>query len=208
MKIAILGAPGTGKTTLAEDVNNELKYIGYNSEVVPEFARSFIRDYGSIEHVSEQIMIVHGQIELEERTAAHHDIVICDSCSLLCYIYGSIAADRSNKKDRYYLNYVHKMILDHLPTYDMFWFVPKEREIMSDNIRSQTDSQAEIISGQIEALLRLEVDKFHVITGNREERLNKAKLIMANTICEHILISDYYGIDYGITDKKSQADEL
>lgn len=31
MKIAFIGAPGTGKTTVAEDVKNKLKYMGHDS---------------------------------------------------------------------------------------------------------------------------------------------------------------------------------
>jgi len=172
MKIAFIGAPGTGKTTVAEDVKNKLKYMGYDTESVSEYARTYIRRFGPPKSVAEQIVITQNQITSEARLEKIHDIIVCDSCSLLGYIYGATLAYHHNSKDRGHLNLLHELVIEHFHTYDVIFYIPKDREMVDDSIRYQTNEEADRIDKAIEGLLLLHADTFYEITGNREERVD------------------------------------
>ena len=40
--INLIGAPGSGKTTIATDLFSKMKYLGYNVELVTEYAKELV----------------------------------------------------------------------------------------------------------------------------------------------------------------------
>lgn len=168
-KIAIVGSPSCRKTTVAEKLKVQLKMMGYNAEIAAEYARSYIMNYGAPEHVSEQILITGGQIDLEDKLSRVHDIIICDSSSFLGYIYGSMFPIQ-NGKDRLFRSKLHEMMLEHYPTYDYVFFFPKEEKLREDGIRYQSDEQAELISMNIKHFMLIEGIPFTEISGSVDHK--------------------------------------
>ncbi len=63
--ITFIGAPSSGKSTLASQVHTELKKKGLNSIFVSEAATDFIAEYGVPTSPSDQLVIFYKQLERE-----------------------------------------------------------------------------------------------------------------------------------------------
>jgi len=65
-RIAILGGPRCGKTTLIQQLYVDMKIQDLNVGVATEYSTEYLRDKGMIENISEQYGIYLGQLHLEE----------------------------------------------------------------------------------------------------------------------------------------------
>ncbi len=61
--ITFMGAPSSGKSTLASQVHTELKKLGKNSVFVGEAATDFIAECGKPHTPSDQLVIFYKQLE-------------------------------------------------------------------------------------------------------------------------------------------------
>jgi len=90
-KICFIGAPSTGKSTLAYVIEKKLKEAGYKIELVREYARDFIVEYGEIKKVEDQILIARGQKQREkEAIQKNPQFIICDCAVFLARVYASL----------------------------------------------------------------------------------------------------------------------
>jgi len=97
IRLAIVGAESTGKTTLAAALAPRLaKDSGLRVTWVPEVLREWCQHMGRTPRVHEQAALVRAQHERIEAAAATHDVVICDTTALLTTVYSRMVfADRS-----------------------------------------------------------------------------------------------------------------
>jgi nicotinamide riboside kinase len=155
-KIAIIGAPSCRKTTTAEQLKIRLKTAMYNVEIAPEYARSYIRNFGSIESPIEQLTILHGQKEMEHQLETIHELVICDSAQFLGYVYCTTFPNM-NHKEYNVKEMLHKMCMDSVDEYAYIFLAPLTGEgIIKDGVRIQDDHAQENIDAKIRAMLTLE----------------------------------------------------
>jgi nicotinamide riboside kinase len=88
LRIAILGAESTGKTTLAAALAPRLAQdTGLRVAWVPELLREWCEHVGRTPQAHEQAAILRAQHERIEAAAAAHDVVICDTTALLTAVY-------------------------------------------------------------------------------------------------------------------------
>ena len=104
LKIAIIGAECTGKTTLAKDLTEAFKK-DYPSAFVPEYLRTFVDQENRTPKSEEQINIALTQKEAEKNTAkelidsnpeAAFVLLFCDTAPLLTSIYSEVVFAGSN----------------------------------------------------------------------------------------------------------------
>ena len=65
-RIAVLGGPRCGKTTLIQHLYVEMKIAGLNAGYALEYSTEYLKDTGMIESISEQYGIYLGQKKLED----------------------------------------------------------------------------------------------------------------------------------------------
>ena len=65
-RIAVLGGPRCGKTTLIQHLYVEMKIAGLNAGYALEYSTEYLKDKGMIETISEQYGIYLGQKKLED----------------------------------------------------------------------------------------------------------------------------------------------
>jgi len=110
--IMIIGAPSSGKSTLATDVHTELKKMAKNSIFVPECATDYIAEYGIPNTPTDQLVIFYEQVSRENMYLATKEYVICDSSSLLNYFYfRRLFNKKLMDKDIAIINHLQKQIL-------------------------------------------------------------------------------------------------
>jgi nicotinamide riboside kinase len=97
LRIAIVGAESTGKSTLARELAEALREAtGLAVAVVPEWLREWCETEGRTPRADEQAGIADEQHRRIEAAAAAHDIVVCDTTALMTAVYSRfVFGDRS-----------------------------------------------------------------------------------------------------------------
>ncbi|MFW5872398.1 MAG: AAA family ATPase, partial [bacterium] len=82
IKIAIVGPESTGKSTLSKQLA-----LYFKTAWVPEYARDYLNKLGRPYKQSDLLLIAQEQIALEEKAAANHEMVFCDTNLLVIKIW-------------------------------------------------------------------------------------------------------------------------
>ncbi|AGL00940.1 AAA family ATPase [Desulfoscipio gibsoniae] len=175
-KIAILGGPGTGKTTLCKQLDVEYSLAGYISDVCLEYARTYIARYGTPFTIFEQFLLYEGQ-KRRENELRHCDIIFCDNATILNYVYGLMNCDFKSDKETYALIKLFEWAMKDLPGYDVF-YIPREFAFEKDGIRYQDDEYAVVVDQKIKNFLDIMNVPYVEITGDLPTRVEKMKQII------------------------------
>ncbi len=174
VRIAILGGPRCGKTTLIQQLYVDLKIRDLNVGVATEYSTDYLRDKGMIETIAEQYGIYLGQAQLEE-SLNEFDYAITDYATFVPYIYARfmLGDKKRTKKEIEILKDLYILALRDLPKYDYIFFVPREFGYTQDGVRWQDEDLANAIDKAILSFLEAENVRFEVITGSTKERSEK-----------------------------------
>ena len=121
LRIAIVGAESTGKTTLAAALAAALALAtGLRVAWVPELLRGWCDHVGRTPLAHEQGAILRAQHERIEAAASTHDVVVCDTTALMTAVYSRyVFNDRSLEARAAALH--SKMALTLLTALDLPW---------------------------------------------------------------------------------------
>ena len=89
MKIALLGAECTGKTTLAQGLAQQLRQAGKPLTLVPEYLRQWCDVHGRTPRAQEQASIAQAQGALIAQASANAWLV-CDTTPLMTAVYSHL----------------------------------------------------------------------------------------------------------------------
>lgn len=132
MKIGIMGAHGTGKTTLALQMASDRKQLHPEDQVglLTEIARSCPFAINEAATPEAQSWIFHQQIIREIEENSRNSVLYCDRTVLdslaYCYHAGFFGQART----------LLPLALEHLDTYDELYFLRPNGAITSDGFRS------------------------------------------------------------------------
>ena len=155
--IQIIGAPSSGKSTLATSVHTILKKKNRNSIFVGEAATDFISINGIPTTPLDQIIIFYKQLEKEKMFIDTKDFIICDSSSLLCYIYfRKLFPDTLSFKDITTINHLQGEILKTLNQWHKIYYIPPILDNVEDGIRFQNKEEISKLDSVIKDYLILE----------------------------------------------------
>jgi thymidylate kinase len=156
--ICFIGAPASGKSTLASALHTELKMKGVNSIFVGEIATNYIAEYGLPNTPLDQMVVFYKQLNAERMFIKNKDIVICDSSSILNYFYfRSLYKGKLTDKDIAAINHIQKEILKSLSQWDhVFYVPPMPIQESSDGIRYHGKEEIERLDRWIKSYLELE----------------------------------------------------
>ena len=127
VKIAFIGTHGVGKTTLCFDLAATLKKRGLHVDIVKEVARLSPLPINRQTSLEAQMWILSTQIGEEIRSAAHHEVVICDRSVLDNYAYLVFAAGKQR--------WLEPLVNRWMRTYDLLFKVPISGTASADGIR-------------------------------------------------------------------------
>lgn len=179
-KIAILGGPGTGKTTLCKQLDVDYSMAGYKTGLCLEYVRTYIARYGVPTSIFEQFLLYEGQKRREE-DLRYCDLIFCDNATILCYVYGLLSCDLNSPKEIHALTQLYSWAMKDLSGYEIF-FIPREFELEQDGIRYQDEDAATSIDRRIQALLDLMHVPYTIVRGDLATRVEmiKAKIGFEN----------------------------
>lgn len=155
--ITIIGAPSSGKSTLASSVHTELKKLGRNSIFIGEAASDFIAEYGIPNNPMDQIVIFYKQLNRERMYLNSKEYIICDSSGILNYFYFRGLFDNPlSNKDIAIINHLQKEILKTINQWTEVYYVPPILDNTEDGIRYQDSDKIVKIDKWIKSYLELE----------------------------------------------------
>ena len=173
IKVAVLGGPGTGKTTLCKQLDVDYGLAGYLSTICEEFAREYIINYGVPTSIFEQFLLYEGQ-KKRESYLLNNDIIFCDNATILNYVYGVMVCDFSNPKEKYALLKLYEWAMRDLNEY-MIFYIPREIELIDDGVRYQNLDFAIEVDKKIQNFLAIMSIPYTIVQGTLQERINTVK---------------------------------
>ena len=178
-RVAILGGPRCGKTTLIQQLYVDMKVMGLNVGAATEYSTEYLRDKGMIETIAEQYGIYLGQSMIEEQLSCH-DYAITDYATFVPYIYGRfmLGTKKRNQKEIEILKDLYYLALKDLPKYDYIFFVPREFGYEKDGVRWQDEETAKLVDAAIKQFLDCENVPYMIIDGSTKERSKKILDVM------------------------------
>lgn len=170
MKIAITGAQGVGKTTLAKQINKDYPDL----KILPEAARLAIEAGYHLDQTATtetELWLIAKQLELE----SGEDKWVADRCGidLLAYIQHLFS------KESALIEFATKTLMPRFSNYDLVLYLPSgEFEIEDDGVRTTDLKFQQIIDAQVRNILEKHKIPFVRIIGSPEERLAKVKNLL------------------------------
>ena len=166
LRIGIVGAESTGKTTLAQALAVRLAAdTGDRVAWVPELLREWCQRFGRTPLAHEQAPLLRAQHERIEQAAATHDIVVCDTTALMTAVYSRmIFGDRSLDDRAVELH--RRMALTLLTALDLPW--------VADGLQRDGPQVREPVDRALRELMGAHRLPFAVVGGSGAQRLHNA----------------------------------
>ncbi len=144
-KIAFIGTHGVGKTTLCYDLAAALKKRGLGVDIVKEVARLSPLPINRQTSLEAQMWILTSQIAEEIRSAAGHEVVVCDRSVLDNYAYLMLATSRQR--------WLEPLINRWMKSYDLLFKVPIAGSPAADGVRDTDEFFMRSIDTLVDELL-------------------------------------------------------
>jgi nicotinamide riboside kinase len=167
MKIAIIGAQGVGKTTLAQQINEYYPDL----KILPEVARLAKKAGYALDQNAKtetEFWLITKQIELENAESKW----VADRCGidLLAYIHHLFSEESS------LIEFATKTLVPRFSNYDLVLYLPGGQfPIEDDGVRTTDIKFQRTIDKRIRDILKKHKIPFIKIIGSPKERLAKVK---------------------------------
>ena len=162
LKIALLGAESTGKTSLARELAAHFESLGRSAIAVPEALRDWCAAMGRTPRPEEQMGIAQEQERRVDDALARSEIVIADTTALMVAIYSAMLFEDGS---------LYRFALERQRSYDRTLVTGLDLPWVADGL--QRDGPH--VRGPVDALVRESLSKagitYRVVYGTGEERL-------------------------------------
>jgi nicotinamide riboside kinase len=167
MKIAVVGAHGTGKSTLTKGIASSFRF-NIIPDIVPQ-AHKLKFPINENTPPETQFWILSKMLELERNTPEDW---VMEKSLWDNIVYGSFSI-----RDGGVLEVIRKISIDNA-NYDLVFYCPIEFPIPDDGLRSLNVDFQKTVDRELRNLLKELKIKFYELSGNEEERLEKAAKII------------------------------
>ena len=170
IKIAMFGPESTGKTTLAKQLADHFQTVW-----APEFARKYLQEkWDSSQQIctlEDMLPIALGQIKLEnESLQKANKYLFCDTNLMVTKVFSEM-----------YYDFCDPVLIEAASEnkYDLFFLTDVDVPWTKDDLRDKPSDRQNTFNIFKETLISIH-KPFIIISGNIEERLNKAIAILSD----------------------------
>lgn len=171
VRIAILGAESTGKTSLSIDIAQALQSLGLNAVAVPEILREWCDVNGRTPEAHEQADIAKAQAEKIFSIA--RGWVIADTSPLMTAVYSDyIFQDKG----------LYQQALMHQAAFDLTLLMGLDLDWVADGLQRDGEHVREPVDTLLRQALQVAKLPFQVIYGRSEARLSAALMAIQESV--------------------------
>lgn len=165
LRIALLGAESTGKTTLARELAAHFDALGRRAVAVPEALRDWCEREQRTPRPEEQLPIAQEQERRVEHAAAQAQVVIADTTAVMVAIYSAILFEDHS---------LVRFALERQRAYDVTLLTGLDLPWVADGLQRDGAHVREPIDAQVRGLLAQAGIAYRVVYGSGQERLRNA----------------------------------
>ncbi len=165
MKIALLGAESTGKTTLSHSLADRLRDRGHRAEAVAEALREWCVREGRAPRPEEQLAIAREQERRVDDAAARAGIVIADTTALMVAIHGAILFEDDP---------LYRFALERQRGYDLTLLTGLDIPWVADGLQRDGPQAREPVDALVREHLAKAGVPYRVVYGSGEDRVRNA----------------------------------
>ncbi len=177
MRIALVGAHGTGKTTLATVLVSELNLRRISVDVTPEIPRIICDRAQDQEYfrrgnnqLLKQLLLLVGQ-PIYEQSVDRSSVCVCDRAILDHWAYTKhLFLEEMESED--ITEILEFLVIKHMSSYDQLFYVPIEFIVQDDGIREGDANFQSAIDDEIRSLLETHALDHRTVSGSIDERLS------------------------------------
>jgi nicotinamide riboside kinase len=165
VKIALLGAESTGKTTLATQLAAALRSDGHAVAVVPEVLREWCERQGRTPRPDEHLAIAQEQERRVDAAAAAAQVVIADTTALMVAIWGGLLFEADP---------LLTFALERQRSYDLTLVTGLDVPWVADGLQRDATHPREAVDAMLRELLARAGVSYRVVYGAGDDRLRNA----------------------------------
>jgi predicted ATPase len=173
-KIALIGGPGSGKTTLALGFVSHMKQQSRAWAHVSEYAREFIETHGKDAPAKcgdfVQLHFMAEQTRREQQVHESCEGFVTDSPVFLSWVYAARYASREFS-GALAKRACYERALESFASYTHICWVRREKVYVQDAARIETEDEVREIDEQMISLVRLHGYRVHEVRGSMIERV-------------------------------------
>lgn len=176
LRIALLGAESTGKTTLGRELAAHFCAQGLRVKLVPELLRKWCAREGREPRPEEAETLAREQEARVDAAAAAGDIVIADTCALMVAVYGGLLFADSD---------LYRFALESLRRYDRVLLTGLDLPWVPDGLH-RSEATRDAVDAQLRELLGREAIGYRVVYGRGPQRLAGALAAVATELAPEL----------------------
>ena len=158
MWVNLLGGPGCGKSTMMADIFSQLKWMGIDAEMAPEYAKELVWEGADGSDLSKiQVEIYEGQKKKIDRLEGKVEVAITDSPLILSLMYNRNLTTKGRLA----------IIKAHKSHEGMNVFVERHKGY-NPNGRTQTELGARALDTELHTILQGENIHLEHVSGTHE----------------------------------------
>ena len=165
MKVALLGAESTGKTTLARELAAHFIAQGRSAIAVPEALRDWCQREGRTPRPEEQTGIAQEQERRVDEAASRADVVIADTTAVMVAIYSAMLFEDGS---------LYRFALERQRGYDVTLVTGLDIAWVADGLQRDGPHVREPVDALVRESLQKAGVSYRVVYGSGEERLRNA----------------------------------
>jgi nicotinamide riboside kinase len=165
IRIALLGAESTGKTTLARDMAMHFAALGRSAVAVPEALRDWCAAQGRTPRPDEQLGIAQEQERRTEEAAATHDVVVADTTAVMVAIYSAMLFEDGS---------LYRFAIEQQRKYDVTLLTGLDLPWVADGLQRDGPHVREPVDALVRDMLSKASVPYRVVYGSGDERLRNA----------------------------------
>jgi nicotinamide riboside kinase len=165
LKIALVGAESTGKTTLARDLAAHFNSFGRSAIAVPEALRDWCVREARTPRPEEQLAIAQEQERRVDEAASRARIVIADTTAMMVAIYSAILFEDHS---------LVRFALDRQRGYDVTLVTGLDLPWVADGLQRDGPHVQEPVDAQVRDMLARAGLPYRVVYGSGDERVRNA----------------------------------
>ncbi|HEY8048393.1 MAG TPA: ATP-binding protein [Ramlibacter sp.] len=165
LKIALLGAESTGKTTLAQELAAGFARQGRSAVAVPEALRDWCAANGRTPRPDEQMGIAQEQERRVDEARAGADVVIADTTALMVAVYSAMLFEDHT---------LYRFAIERQRGYDVTLVTGLDLPWVADGLQRDGPHVQQPIDAQVREMLGKHAIAYRVVYGKGDERLRNA----------------------------------